>query len=280
MHGASGEHPVAPVVEYQPAPTLRTHGFLDWDLPDCRGRLMLPALTKAPRPDSECRSSARLGLDAEEVVLQDGDSGKTRAIGCLRRRVDHAHMMPKQGVQSRGLLSITCHIAGPAPPWSGAFCRARKVLAITGRPPIGPCRASRSAGPAAPPGSPREAMRLSSVEQSQLGVGPAVRARGDAVGECAHGLVAGDALAALAGHVASADVYVGGCGVAVEALLDEPVWCGRSPFLAAVPLGLTTFLVCDPPPGAVEVSLLDAFEEAEQGESGRRTVVHVFDSRG
>jgi hypothetical protein len=75
-------------------------------------------------------------------------------------------------------------------------------------------------------------------------------------------------------------MHVHGYGVAVEALLDEPVRCGRPGRESALAFLLATFLVCDPPPGAVEVSLLDAFEEAEQLEAGRRTVVHVFDSRG
>jgi hypothetical protein len=41
---------------------------------------------------------------------------------------------------------------------------------------------------------------------------------------------------------------------------------------------LAAFFVGDPPSRAIEVLLLDAFEEAEQVET-RRPVVHVFDIR-
>lgn len=122
-------------------------------------------------------------------------------------------------------------------------------------------------------------MRLPSVEQAEFGVGPTVRAGGDAVGECPQGLVAGCRLAAFAGHVASAGVHVDGRGVAVEALFDEPVWGGRLALFAAAPLLFSLLFCRDPASGAVEVLLLDAFEEAEQVETGR-AIVHVFDSRG
>lgn len=130
--------------------------------------------------------------------------------------------------------------------------------------PVEPC--ARRGPPHLPVSSPREALRLPSVEQTQLCIGPAVGAGRDAVGERAQSLGADSRLAALADHVASADVHVHGRGVAVEALLDDPVWGGRPALFAAVAFGLASFFVCDPPPGAVEVSLLDAFKEAQQVE--------------
>ncbi|MGZ0231090.1 hypothetical protein [Streptomyces sp. CPS1] len=48
-------------------------------------------------------------------------------------------------------------------------------------------------------------------------------------------------------------------------------------WLDNVLLGLPSLLVRDPPPGALEVLLLHAFQEAEKVETGR-PVVHEFDS--
>jgi hypothetical protein len=78
--------------------------------------------------------------------------------------------------------------------------------------------------------------------------------------------------------VAAADVDVHGLPP-VEALFDEPVGFGRSGLFAASLLGLPPFFGCDPPAGALEVGLLDAFEEEELIEARWRAVVHVFDSR-
>lgn len=122
-------------------------------------------------------------------------------------------------------------------------------------------------------------MRLPSVEEPKLGVGPAVGARVDTIGERPQCLVSLYAAAALAGHVASADVHVHGGGLPVEAVLDQPVWCGRLGCQAALALGLAFFFCCDPLPGAPEVLLLDAFEEAQHVELAGGSVVHVFDSR-
>lgn len=144
---------------------------------------------------------------------------------------------------------------------------------------VGPCRDAFSAGPAAPPGSPREVLRLPSIQQAELRVGSAVRAWGDAVSERPHGLVAGDTFRPGAGHVASADVDVDGWHVTAEALLDDPFRCGRSALVAAAPLLLSLLLLSDPLSGALEVLLLDTFEESQQVEAGWQAVVHVFDSR-
>lgn len=108
-------------------------------------------------------------------------------------------------------------------------------------------------------------MRLPSVEQAELGVGPAVSARFDPFGECPHRLLAADAAHGLACHVATADVDGDGVAAA-EGLLHQPVWCGWPGGDAALPLLLAVFFVSDPPPGAVEVGLLYAFEEAQHVE--------------
>ncbi|MFG2025387.1 hypothetical protein [Streptomyces sp. NPDC048825] len=82
----------------------------------------------------------------------------------------------------------------------------------------------------------------------------------------------------IACRAAAADVD--GDGVAcAEGVLEEPFGFGRPVLLAVLPLLLAACLLGDPPPGALEVLLLYAFEEAQLLESGRRTTVHVFDSR-
>lgn len=100
------------------------------------------------------------------------------------------------------------------------------------------------------------------------------------VGECPQRLVSLYAARPFPCHVAAADVDVHGGRIPVQPLLDEPVWFGRPVVDTPLPFLLASFFVCDPPPRAVEVGGLDAFEEAEQVESGRLAlVVHVFDRR-
>jgi hypothetical protein len=64
----------------------------------------------------------------------------------------------------------------------------------------------------------------------------------------------------------------------VHVLTNKPVRCGRPALLAALLFLPASFFVCDPPPGALEVLLLHAFEEAQQVETGRATV-RLFDCR-
>jgi hypothetical protein len=104
-----------------------------------------------------------------------------------------------------------------------------------------------------------------------------VRAGGDSFGECPEGDVAGHSVAAFPGVPAAAGVDVDGGAVAVEADFEEPVGWGRPVSGAAPLLGLASLFVGDPPPGAVEVGLLDAFEEAQHVEPGR-LFAHAFDS--
>jgi len=120
---------------------------------------------------------------------------------------------------------------------------------------------------------------LLSVEVPEFAVWPAVGARRDPVGEGAECFVASDAAGSFPGVPAAADVDVQGWAVAVEAVLEEPVGFWRPGCRAALPFGLASFFVGDPSPGTFEVCQLDAFQEAEQVETGRRArVVHVFDS--
>jgi hypothetical protein len=105
-----------------------------------------------------------------------------------------------------------------------------------------------------------------------------VGAGGDPFGECPQRLVPLDAAAALARHVAPADVHVHGLPP-VEALLDEPVGFRRPGLLASPQFCLPPFFGRNPPAGALEVRFLDAFEEEELVEAGDRLIVHVFDSR-
>lgn len=123
-----------------------------------------------------------------------------------------------------------------------------------------------------PPKFPGAGARASPVDEPELRVGPAVRAGIHAVGECPQRLVPLDAAAALARHVASADVHVHGGRVPVEAALDEPVGFGRPCVDAPLPLLLPPLLVRNPPAGALKVGELDALEEAEQvGREGGRS---------
>lgn len=85
---------MALLIKRHGAPALRAHGFFDRDRAERRGRLVLPALAKASRPDSERRGRAGLGLDPEQIVFQDRDPDGTRAVGSLRSRIGHAFMMP------------------------------------------------------------------------------------------------------------------------------------------------------------------------------------------
>ena len=78
-------------------------------------------------------------------------------------------------------------------------------------------------------------------------------------------------------HLAAADVHRIRHGVAVQPVLDQPVRRRRPRGLTPLSLGLPALLGGNPAAGAVEVLLLDAFEEAEQGEA-RGLVVHTFDS--
>lgn len=134
-----------------------------------------------------------------------------------------------------------------------------------------------SAGPAAPPGSPREALRLPSVEESEFGVRSAVRACGHPFSERTLGLLTTDAFCLLAGYVASADVDVLGVPSA-EAVFKEPVRRGWSGCEAALTFLFAAFFVGDPPADLVEVLLRQAFGEAQHLESRRRSIVHAFDS--
>lgn len=64
----------------------------------------------------------------------------------------------------------------------------------------------------------------------------------------------------------------------VQAQLEDPVWGRRPPLLARAPLLLAAFLVGDPPAGPLEVRGLDTRKEAQHLQTGRRTIVHVFES--
>lgn len=101
-------------------------------------------------------------------------------------------------------------------------------------------------------------------------------AGGDPFGEGPQCLIPLHASAALARHMAAADVDVHRLPP-VEALLDEPVRLGWSGLRASPLLLLPPFFVRDPPPGALEVRFLDAFEEEELIETGDVRVVHMFD---
>jgi len=105
-----------------------------------------------------------------------------------------------------------------------------------------------------------------------------VGAGGYPFGECPERLVPLHAAAALACHVASADVDVHGLPP-VESLLDEPVRLGWPGLLTSPLFLLPPFFCRDPPAGALEVGFLNPFEEEELVESGGVLVVHVFDSR-
>jgi hypothetical protein len=125
--------------------------------------------------------------------------------------------------------------------------------------------------------SPVEAGALSSLQVAQLRVGPAVWAGGHPFGERPQCHIPSHAARPLAFVPAAARVDVHRHGVPVEAELQQPVGRGRPGLVAALPFRLAAFLVGDPPAGALEVGDLDAFEEAEEVETGR-LVVHVFDS--
>jgi len=115
------------------------------------------------------------------------------------------------------------------------------------------------------------------IQISELRVGPAVRTGDHAFGQPPQRITAPDDPGPLACHVAAADVDHVRRGVPVQPDLQQPVWGGWPGLLAALTLRRLSFLVGDPSAGAVEVGLLDAFEEAEQVETGRDRVVHVFD---
>ena len=70
---------------------------------------------------------------------------------------------------------------------------------------------------------------------------------------------------------------VHGRAVPVEPELEHPLRRRRPGLVADFPLRLPSFLVGDPPAGALEILFLDAFEEAQEVEAGW-LVVHAFDS--
>ena len=115
------------------------------------------------------------------------------------------------------------------------------------------------------------------VQYPKFGVRPTVRAGGDAVSERPERLFPLHPRRPLPRHVASPDVDIDGRACPYAAL-DEPVrlrWpCSHPP----LPLDVPPFLLGDPPPRAVKVGDLDAFEESEQVEAGQSRVVHVFDN--
>lgn len=102
-------------------------------------------------------------------------------------------------------------------------------------------------------------------------------AGGDPFGKCPECAVAGHAAAAFPCVPAVAGVDVYGGAVAVEADFEEPVGWGWPVVGAVFPFLLASLFVGDPPPGAVEVGLLDAFEEAQHVEPGQ-LFAHAFDS--
>lgn len=130
---------------------------------------------------------------------------------------------------------------------------------------LGPAGRRLSAGPAAPPGSPREVCGCvaSALQESELRVWPAVWAGVDAFGEGPQCDVPRHAPAPLACHVASADVHVDGWRVPVEAAFDHPVrlwWPGVD---AALALLLAAFGVCDLLPDPIQAEGEPRLQDAE-----------------
>ncbi|MFR9796855.1 hypothetical protein ACL02U_13245 [Streptomyces sp. MS06] len=75
----SRHQPAAVVAEQHPAPALRTHRLHDRARRKRRGRTMRQALPRSTHPNRQRSSRARIGLDSEEVVLQDSDPDGVRA---------------------------------------------------------------------------------------------------------------------------------------------------------------------------------------------------------
>src|SRR2546430_85216 len=119
-------------------------------------------------------------------------------------------------------------------------------------------------------GRPAEAPGLasSSVEVSELRVGPAVRAGGYAVGERPESRFAADGLAAFARVPAAAGVDVDGWRVPVEAHFEEPVGLGRPVFFAPLPFGFPLLGFRDGLPHLGEGEGEPRLECAEAGQVG------------
>lgn len=117
-----------------------------------------------------------------------------------------------------------------------------------------------------------------SVDESERRVRIAVRTRFHPICECPERLLPLCCLRTLALHVAATDVYVHRPRVPVQAFLYQPLGLGRSGLDAALPFGLPSFLLGDPPAGALQVAQLHALEKAQESESRQAIIVHVFDS--
>ena len=99
-----------------------------------------------------------------------------------------------------------------------------------------------------------------------------------AFGECAQRRVPRDAFGALprVPAVAGVDVHRVLTG---QAALDQPVRCGRAGRDAVLALRFPPFLGSDPPVDLGELLFSDAACEVQHLQTGRRVIVHLFDSR-